>query len=302
MSLESQYHHEPVLLREVTEHLVTDPGGVYLDATVGLGGHAKAVLEKLGPSGCFLGVDWDPEVLRIAKARIGENGRVRFAEGNFRNLGAILEREGYLQLTGALFDLGINSLHFDKASRGFSFQHDGPLDMRLSPENPLKASTIINEWPLDQLVLIFKEYGEERHAFKIARRIVERREQGPFQTTWELKNLIERIMPRARTHPATKVFMALRIVVNQELENMTRGIEDAAKHLALGGRIAVISFHSLEDRIMKQVFRQFVEEGDFAWVVKKPIRPSRDEVLFNARSRSAKLRVIERVKEHDFSA
>jgi 16S rRNA (cytosine1402-N4)-methyltransferase len=215
---------------------------------------------------------------------------------NFRDLGQVLEKEKFFPLAGALLDLGVSSLQLDKASRGFSFQGEGPLDMRMDPSNPLTAARILNEWPAEQLALLFKEFGEVPEAAKVAKWAVERRAKKPFETTGDLRELIESKLPRkGGTHPATQVFMALRIAVNRELENLTRGLESLFGYLRQGGRVAVISFHSLEDRIVKHVFQSYVAEGQARLVTPAPVRASSEEVERNPRSRSAKLRVMEKL-------
>jgi 16S rRNA (cytosine1402-N4)-methyltransferase len=288
--------HEPVLIREVVDFLVTKTSGTYVDATMGLAGHATAVLEKLGPEGRLLGLDWDPELLAMAEARLGAfKGRFTLVVANFKELDQVLEKEGIREIQGALFDLGISSYHYDRVARGFSFQRDEKLDMRLNPGNTLTAAAICNEWPVEQITHLLREYGEERQAYKIAKAIVARREKGPITTTLELRELIEAVLPRAgKIHPATQTFMALRIAVNRELENLTRGIESAAARLAKGGRLAVISFHSLEDRIVKSLFTSFVQAGGWTWAAKSPVTPGLEEVRRNPRARSAKMRVVER--------
>ncbi|MBI4385899.1 MAG: 16S rRNA (cytosine(1402)-N(4))-methyltransferase RsmH [Elusimicrobia bacterium] len=292
-----EYTHRPVLLGEALDLMITDPDGLYLDATIGLGGHAEAILRRLSARGRLLGTDMDPEALRLASARLDPfSDRVRLLQENFRRLGDILEREKFFPLAGALFDLGVSSLQLDKASRGFSLRLEGPLDMRLDPSNPLTAGRILNEWPAEQLALLFKEFGEERHAQSIARKIVQRRGKKPFETTLDLSRFIESQFSKhaGGIHPATRVFMALRIAVNRELENLTRGLDGIVPYLQTGGRIAVITFHSLEDRIVKNVMRSFIDHGHCLEVTPSPVRPTSREVDENPRSRSAKLRVVEK--------
>lgn len=288
--------HEPVLLQEVVELLVRSRSGTYVDATTGLGGHVEAVLEALGPEGEVLGLDWDPEMLALASKRLERFGRrFRPVVANFKELDRVLEKEGCAEIQGALFDLGISSYHYDRVERGFSFQREEKLDMRLNPENELTAAAIVNEWPVEQLTYLLREYGEERQAYKIAKAIVERRSQAPIRTTAELRQLIEKALPRTgKIHPATQTFMALRIAVNRELENLTRGLEGAAARLVKGGRLAVIAFHSLEDRIVKSLFGDFVQAGGWTWVSKSPVTPGLEEVRRNPRARSAKMRVVEK--------
>ncbi|MFH1723359.1 MAG: 16S rRNA (cytosine(1402)-N(4))-methyltransferase RsmH [Elusimicrobiota bacterium] len=292
--MERDAKHEPVLLQEVLRHLVTDRDGTYLDATLGLGGHAEAILDAISAQGRLIGTDMDPEALAQAAERLKPHaGRCRLVRANFRNLSQFLREDQ--PLTGALFDLGISSAQLDTASRGFTLLQEGPLDMRLDPESPLTAARIVNEWPAEQLELLLREYGEERQAGRIARWIVSAREGLPFRTTLDLAQLIESRLPRTgRIHRATKTFMALRIAVNQELDNLTAALGRLLPLLRPGGRIAVISFHSLEDRIVKNVFRSSVEEGACRRVTGSPVRPGSEEVLRNPRSRSAKLRVVEK--------
>ncbi|OIO12398.1 MAG: 16S rRNA (cytosine(1402)-N(4))-methyltransferase [Elusimicrobia bacterium CG1_02_63_36] len=294
--MEEHYTHDSVLLREVVDLLVTDRDGVYLDGTVGLGGHAEAILQTLSAQGKLLGTDMDPEALERSTERLMPfAGRSRLVRANFRNLGQVLDAEGVSLLSGALFDLGVSSLQLDKASRGFALRLEGPLDMRLDPASKLTAARICNEWPAEQIELLLREYGEERAAKRIARLIVDCRKQTPFASTLQLAELIEKRLPRqGKIHPATKTFMALRIAVNQELENLTRGIESVVARIAPGGRIAVISFHSLEDRIVKNLFRSLAEHGDVRPITASPVSPGEDELGRNPRARSSKLRVVER--------
>jgi len=296
----ADYEHKPVLLEEVLRLLVVEPAGFYLDATLGLGGHAEAILRKISAQGRLLGLDLDPEALHAAGNRLRAHpGQFRAVRANFRTLGQVLEGAKFFPLAGALFDLGVSSLHFEKAERGFSFLREGPLDMRLAPDNPLTADTIVNNWPAEQLALLLKEYGEEPAADRIARAIAVRRRERPFANTTELSGFIATLLPRTRTHPATRTFMALRIAVNAELENLTRGLEGVLPYLMQGGRLAVISFHSLEDRIVKSIFSSFVEQGVCRYVAggagKRPIAPAAEEVARNPRARSAKLRVVEKL-------
>lgn len=296
---EARYTHEPVLLAETLERLVTDKGGLYLDATLGLGGHAFGVLNKLSAQGKVLGLDADPEALAEAGHRLGAySGSFHAVRTNFRSLGAVLEKEGFFPLTGALFDLGVSSLQLDKPSRGFSFMREGPLDMRLGPDNALTAEAIVNRWPAEQIAMLLTEFGEEPDAERIARAIVARRAVKPLTTTSELAAVVESVVPRTGHHPATRTFQALRIAVNQELESLTRGLEQVVPYLKTGGRLCVISFHSLEDRIVKNVFASLVAQGKCGWLGKgdarSAITASDEETSRNPRARSAKLRVVEK--------
>ena len=294
-----RYTHEPVLLAEVLERLVTDRGGLYLDATLGLGGHSEAILRTISAQGKVLGLDADPEALAEAGHRLGAySGNFRSVRTNFRSLSSALEKEGFFPLSGALFDLGVSSLQLDKPSRGFSFLREGPLDMRLGPDNALTAEQIVNRWPAEQIAMLLTEFGEEPDAERIARAIVAARARKPLTTTSELAAVVESVVPRTGHHPATRTFQALRIAVNQELESLTRGLESVVPYLKTGGRLCVSTFHSLEDRIVKNVFASLVAQGKCAWLGKadgkSPIVPTEAEVERNPRARSAKLRVVEK--------
>lgn len=296
LEMEQEYTHDPVLKEEVLDLLVQDPDGLYVDATVGLGGHAEGILQKISERGRLLGMDVDPEALHRAANRLKPFGdRARLVHDNFRNLGQRLEMERFFPLAGVLFDLGVSSMQLDAPSRGFSFRGEGPLDMRLDPGSLLTAGRIVNEWPAEQIEMLLKEFGEEPQARMIARWIVERRDKKPFETTLDLGSFIEsKIRKTSGIHPATRTFMALRIAVNRELENLTVGLETVLTYLKSGGRIAVITFHSLEDRIVKNILKSFVQEGQCQTVTSSPVRPSSNEVDRNPRSRSAKLRVVEK--------
>ncbi len=296
---EARYTHEPVLLAETLARLVTDKGGLYLDATLGLGGHSEAILKKISAQGKVLGLDADPEALAEAGHRLGAySGSFHAVRTNFRSLGAVLEKEGFFPLAGALFDLGVSSLQLDKPSRGFSFMREGPLDMRMGPDTALTAELIVNRWPAEQIAMLLTEFGEEPDAEKIARAIVARREKSPLTTTSELAAVVESVVPRTGHHPATRTFQALRIAVNQELESLTRGLETVVPYLKTGGRLAVITFHSLEDRIVKNVFASLVAQGKCAHLgrgdARSAVVASDAETARNPRARSAKLRVVEK--------
>lgn len=293
---ERPYTHETVLLDETVTMVVTDPDGTYLDATVGLGGHSEAILKRISARGQLIGTDMDPEALQKASLRLKPLGRYRLIHENFRNLGQLLSNEKIAPLSGAIFDLGVSSMQLDKAARGFSFMDEGPLDMRMDPANPLTAARIVNEWPAEQIALLLSEFGEEREAKRIALAIVARRSTQPFQTTTDLANFISEKFRRQSggIHPATRTFQALRIAVNRELENLSRGLEAVLPHIRPGGRMAVITFHSLEDRIVKNIFRSFEEQGLCRLITPSPVLPTSREVERNPRSRSAKLRGVEK--------
>lgn len=292
------YKHIPVLLKETVELLITDKGGLYIDATLGLGGHTKAILSALDKEGKVIGIDWDPEMVNLATQNLKEfSDRLTIIPGNFANIDEILRRKGIINISGILFDLGVSSLHFDKPQRGFSLKHEGPLDMRINPANPLTAHTIINKWPYEQIEHLIRICGE-KYSHKIAKNIVERREKKEFKTTTELREMIEEILPFTgrKSHPATKTFLALRVAVNYEFDNLTRGMQKAMQFLAPGGRMAIITFHSLEDRIVKETFSFMAKLGGWKLITKKPVVPSQEEIDTNKRARSAKLRVIEKIK------
>lgn len=286
--LDTAFVHIPVLSREVLEGLAVRSGGHYLDATVGGGGHSALILAT-APDVQVTAIDQDEQALAAAQAKLTEfNGRVQFQHTNFANF-----QPGGQKFDGILADLGVSSAQFDIPDRGFSFRHAAPLDMRMNQQQDLTAAEIINHWEEVKLADIFYTYGEERLSRRIARRIVERR---PFETTTELAEAIAYSVPKSyrygRIHPATRVFQALRIAVNQELSVLETFIDRAPHWLKPGGKLAIISFHSLEDRIVKHRFR---ESELLKVLIKKPILPQEDEVAENVRARSSKLRLAERI-------
>jgi 16S rRNA (cytosine1402-N4)-methyltransferase len=330
--------HLPVLLRESVELLAPERGGLFVDATVGLGGHAEALLAH-GPAAQLVGIDRDPEALRRAAARLAPFGpRVRLAHGNFHRLEQLLAELGIEAgtLAGLLFDLGVSSLQLGTPDRGFSFRLEGPLDMRMGLSE-LTAADLVNHTAEGDLEKIFRDFGEERQARRIARAIVEARLERPIATTAELKRIIDEAKGRGgygaaadsersersrrlrvgraggagregRVDPATRVFQALRIAVNQELAGLERAMEQAVKMMATGGRLVVISYHSLEDRIVKNTLRDLTkgridqvtgrplaESQLIATLTRKPLRPTPEEVQWNPRSRSARLRAAKRL-------
>ena len=284
--------HEPVLLAEVLEGLQVRPGGLWVDGTVGLGGHASAILETSAPGGRLYAFDRDGEALRLAEARLASaKQRALFVHADFR---AIPDTLGAERASGVLLDLGVSSLQLDTPERGFSFQKDGPLDMRLDRSEPRSARDAVNRLPERELADVIYRYGEEHASRRVARAIVEARRRSPIETTVELAAIVRRA---ARGRPgldaATKTFQALRIHVNRELEGLGEALRAIALCLAPGGRFAVISFHSLEDREAKNAFRELGREG-FRVVTRKPLGAGADEVRRNPRARSAKLRILER--------
>ncbi|MCS7233217.1 MAG: 16S rRNA (cytosine(1402)-N(4))-methyltransferase RsmH [Synergistetes bacterium] len=293
--------HVPVMLEEVINILDPKPGDIYIDATVGLGGHAKAIAEKIFPDGLLIGIDRDNKALEIA-ATLLSGYNVKLIQANFRDIDVVLESQGIKKVRGVLFDLGVSSLQIDDETRGFSFIKNGPLDMRMGPDASLKAIDIINNSSLEQLVKLFKDYGEERNAYIIAKAIVERREKEKIETTLDLVEVIRKALPKPLQrkmgkHPARRVFQALRIAVNDELNSLEEGLRKSFDFLEVGGVICVISYHSLEDRIVKLLFKALCEGKVAEFVVKGTLFPSKKEVLSNPRSRSARLRAIRRVKE-----
>ncbi len=294
-------YHAPVLLREVVAGLQPRSGGMYVDGTLGGGGHAAEILRSSEPDGRLIGLDWDEEALKFAQERLKEfGGRARLARANFAELEEVLMQAAVTTVDGVVFDLGVSSWQLDESSRGFSFLREGPLDMRMDCRSGVSARDVLRTASLEELADIFFQYGEERRSRAIARAVGRARERGQLPaTTTELATLVERVLgpKRGRTHPATRVFQALRIYVNHELENLKHGLAAATKVLAHGGRIAVISFHSLEDRIVKEFFREQARRDVpvLKILTKKPVTPTEAEVAGNPRARSAKLRVAEKL-------
>lgn len=288
--------HVPVLLEEATDLLTGNRGRIYVDCTLGGGGHAKRILEK-NPSARLIGIDQDEEVLELAKENLREFAdRVSIYRANFADLDLVLREEGVEKVDGFLFDLGVSMFQL-RSDRGFSFQIDAPLDMRMNRDQSLTAYRVVNEYPQRELERIFREFGEERFSSRIARAIVDFRKKKPIETTGELVDLILSAIPgrfrHGRIHPATRVFQALRIEVNRELDNLEVALEKTVDRLNPGGRLVVISFHSLEDRIVKNFFRR--HRGEFRILTKKPLTPSEEEIRRNPASRSAKLRAGEKL-------
>lgn len=297
----SREPHTPVLLAEVLERLQPRPGEIHVDGTVGAAGHAAAILERLGPSGLLIGIDRDPQALEIARARLERTGfPFRLCRGSYAELVGFLEslglsREGAVD--GLLLDLGVSSLQLDRAERGFSFQRSGPLDMRMALDEGEPASEFLHRVSTEDLERVLREYGEEPRARSIARAIDEARRKERIETTAELARIVERVLPRMgkRIHPATRTFQGIRIAVNRELEHLRRALQDLDRRVRPGGRVVVLSYHSLEDRIVKDSFREGVREGFFRWGLPNPARASQDEVRANPRSRSVRLRSVVRV-------
>jgi len=312
---EEHGRHVPVLVEECLRFLEPERGGLFVDCTVGLGGHAEAILER-GPRARLLAIDRDPEALALAAERLRPFAdRVRFLRGNFHRLAELLDEEPVppTPLAGVLADLGVSSLQLDTPRRGFSFRFDAPLDMRMG-DGELTAATIVNQYGETDLERIFRDYGEERQARRVARALVEARREAPISTTGELKAVLERAKGgrrhgrEGRVDPATRVFQALRIEVNQELAGLGDFLDQAVRLLEGGGRLVVLSYHSLEDRIVKHRLRHMArgevdrvtgrplaETRLIEVLTKKPVRPTDEEVAFNPRSRSARLRAARRL-------
>lgn len=296
--------HEPVLEEAVIDRLAPESGDVMVDLTVGAGGHAARILGRVGPQGRVIGVDRDPAALEVARRVLAPFGeRVLLVEGCSDTLRAMLRAAGIDQVQGVLLDLGVSSMQLDDPERGFSFRHDGPLSMRMGKGPGVKsAMKLLQDSTVSELERILREYGEEPSARRIASRLKNLCRRRPPRTTLELANFIESLHPhrprgRSAAHPATRVFQALRIAVNDEMGVLERTLPQATEALAPGGRLAVISFQSLDDRIVKRFMRDGHKAGTFAEITKKPIRPEEDELERNPRSRSARLRVAVRRKD-----
>ena len=281
--------HIPVLQKEVQKYLDPQPNENFIDCTIGGGGHSAEILQKIAPRGKVLGIDWTPEAIKGLK----KNPNLIVVNDNFANLAAIVKEQKFNKAKGILFDLGYSSWHLEGSSRGFSFQKKEPLDMRYSLENQLTAGKIVNFWSKFEIEKILEEFGEEEFAEEISRQIVEERKQRPIETTAHLVAVIERAVPKSylhgRLHFATKTFQALRIAVNGELQNIEKALPQALQVLERGGRLAVISFHSLEDRIVKEFFKN--NSLVLNALTKKPLTPTFEEIRINPRARSARLRV-----------
>nr|WP_255775501.1 16S rRNA (cytosine(1402)-N(4))-methyltransferase RsmH [Microbulbifer sediminum] len=302
--------HRSVLLREAVDALVTDPGGFYIDGTFGRGGHSAAILEKLGERGELLGIDKDPQAVAYARERFGGDDRFTIWHGSFADMAeAASGREG--QVSGILLDLGVSSPQLDQAERGFSFIHDGPLDMRMDTSSGQSAAEWVNSESEAEMARVFREYGEERFARRMAAAIVRRRAEQPFERTLDLAEVVKAANPawEKGKHPATRVFQAIRIHVNGELEDLQRALEAAIALLAPGGHLVVISFHSLEDRMVKRFIREKergpqlpkglpVMDSEIKKTLRsvgKAVKAEAQEVGENVRSRSAVMRVAEKL-------
>jgi 16S rRNA (cytosine1402-N4)-methyltransferase len=300
--MEMQVLHKPVMVDEVLQYL--DPNGkdVILDATVGLGGHAYEIVKKLGVGGQLIGIDRDENALKLTEGRLKEFSDVlRLVHANFNSIDTVLSQLQIEKVDGALFDLGVSSYQLEDASRGFSFDRDGFLDMRMDQAEEKSAFDIVNRLRKDELERVIREFGEERYARRIADFIVERRKNAKLKTTVELRDLVVKAVGGRyrglRIHPATRTFQAIRIAVNDELSNLEEVITKIIKLLSDKARVCVISFHSLEDRIVKNKFKELAKGKLGMVLTKKPLIPSEQEIAKNPRARSAKLRVFEKREE-----
>ncbi len=301
--------HTPVLYQEIIAFLKPSADGLYIDGTIGAGGHAAGILEASNPSGRLLGIDRDPEAVAYSKKRLVEFGeRLAVVKASFAEMGTVAPSLGFDRVDGIVLDLGLSSRQLADERRGFSFRSTGPLDMRFDPEQGIKAYDLLNEMNEDELTMMFRRFGEVRRSNQLARAIVAER---PINNTSELVKIIEKKIKRSkRIHPATQVFQALRIAVNDELGELERGLQAAVQLLKNGGRLSVISFHSLEDRLVKNYFRDQSRdcicpadqpictcdhEAHLNVLTRKIVRPSEDEIATNPRSRSARLRVAEKI-------
>lgn len=308
-------YHIPAMAGEAISFLAPERGGVYVDCTLGGGGHSERILERLPPGdGLLIGIDRDDEAIARAGDRLGGNGRFKPVKGEFGDVEEILTALGIDRADGFLFDLGVSSRQLDSPGRGFSFRSDAPLDMRMDRSRGATAADLVNRLPEKELERIFREYGEERRARKLAMAIERERRRSPVSTTSRLAEIAEGVIPFERgggrfIHPATRAFMALRIAVNGELEQLEKGLRGAMRKVKAGGRIVVISYHSLEDRIVKNLFRDYsadpgsrevrgsgeLENRKFLRLTKKVLVPSEEEQRANPRSRSAKMRACEAI-------
>lgn len=311
-----EFHHISVLLNECIDNLNIRPDGIYVDGTMGGGGHSLEIAKRL-ITGRLICIDQDPNAHEAAGKRLAEyKDRITFVRDNFGNIANILDSLGIEKIDGMLLDIGVSSHQLDEAERGFSYQQDAPLDMRMNPDRPFSAYDVVNGYDEDELDRVIFTYGEERWARRIAQFIVKERENKPIETTGELVDIIKKAVPKGARkdgpHPAKRTFQAIRIEVNGELEVLQRAIDDVAARLAVGGRLCIITFHSLEDRIVKEAFRK--QENPCICppqfpvcvcgkkplgrvITRKPILPSKEELEGNPRSRSAKLRVLEGVSQ-----
>lgn len=298
--MEKSYSHNPVLTKEVISFLNPAPGQIIVDATIGGAGHSEQILRKITPGGMLIGIDRDEEALRFASERLRPfKGSFKLINKNFKYLKEILKDAGVSKANGIIFDFGISSMQMEAFERGFGIKNDGPLDMRMDRSQGVTAKDLVNRLRESELSEIIRDLGEERFHKRIAKKIVEERRRKEISTTAELSDIILRSVPYSRNkykiHPATRTFQAIRIKVNDELGSIEEALDALPDSLEKGARACVISFHSLEDRIAKNTFKEFKAAGLFSILTKKPIMADQNEVISNPRSRSAKLRVAERL-------
>ncbi len=295
--MERMIFHIPVMLEEVMDYLNIIPEGIYIDATVGTGGHSKEILKRLEGRGLLIGFDRDPESIKIAENVLKSLGsKFILINKAFNEIPDDLNMLNINKVDGILYDLGMSSFQLEESKRGFSFKNlDEPLDMRFSIDEKIKASDILNSYSQRALERIFFEYGEEPFSKKVAKLIVEERKKKPFSRVGDLVSLIEKNIPRRKIHPATRIFQALRIVVNNELEILEDSLKNIIPFLKEGARVVILTYHSLEDRIVKNFLKDSEKEGKIKIIMKKILRPSKEEIERNPRARSAKMRVGERV-------
>ena len=286
------------MLNEVLQYLNPREGETIVDGTVGLGGHAQAILEKIGPTGKLIAVDRDRQSLEVARKNLSSAKNCEFVHDDYRNIDQILQKLSVAQVDGILLDLGISSFQMDNPERGFSIRSEGPLDMRMDQDSEMSALDLINSLSERELDAILKDYGQERFHARIARGLINARSRGSIATTKDLAEVVLRSIPyyprREKIHPATRTFQALRIAVNRELEGLEVALNKSISILKPGGRIAVIAFHSLEDKVVKEKFRDWRKLGTVKLITKKPLRPTEEETKNNSRARSARLRIAER--------
>lgn len=306
--------HKPVMLEEVDAYMAVKAPGFYLDATFGRGGHSEALLTQLGPDGRLFAIDKDPEAIQYAESSFGNDSRFHITQSSFADLDQVAQEMGIEgQLDGILFDLGVSSPQLDTPERGFSFQSDGPLDMRMNPEQGQSAADWVNSASQEKLQEVIKTYGEERFAKRIAAAIVEARAEAPIETTKQLSDIVSNALPfkEKHKHPATRTFQAIRIFINDELEDLKRGLTAAMKALKVGGRLLVITFHSIEDRIVKTFMKSHSQPPEMPRrlpiqhqtfepalrIIAKKVRATDEELAYNLRARSAILRVAEKMSD-----
>ena len=290
--------HKPVMVEEVLDYLNPQTGQVIIDCTVGGGGHASKIMSKIKPNGLLIGIDKDMEILQTAKQHLSEIGNIfKLYHADYSEIDEVLRQAGTDKVNGVLLDLGSSSMQFDQAERGFSFSKEGPLDMRMDRSQGITAKDLIHRLSEQKLEELFSKYGEERWSRRIARAILKEENDTGITSTRQLANIIERAVPRGKSkiHPATRVFQALRIAVNKELESLEVFLNKIHNYMTVGARIVVISFHSLEDRIVKNKFSERAKQNIFQILTKKPITPGEAEIERNIRCRSAKLRAAERI-------